>query len=431
LKHSSLRALIAIVFAACVAIVGRTAWAAPVDSAQSPTIVAAATPTGTPTATPAPTPTPTAAPPPKVVQFSGEADLGYTRLASEYNQNPYGSETYYRVFDGITLPAASIQTQPRSIANAPDVQDIYIGALFTGPAGLGGDVDVAFGTDADVFASYPQPIEDWNIPQAYLTYAYKDATFTVGKFYTLAGAEVIKSVNDWEYSRSILFGYAVPFTHTGVRLNIAPSSKFNYTIGENLGWDTIRSQGNGRTTELGIGFNPSSATSLTVQSYIGKSPANAGEATLNWPTVDPSSPALFPLYVTPRHLYDVVLIGHVTSALTLQGNYDYGTQMDVPLATGGYGTAIWQGLAAYLNYQFTPKWAATIRGEEFDDKGGFRTGVDQKIGEGTFTAQYQPVSPLFLRLEYRADHSNQAPFTYNGNPVNFQHTLGAEAAVKF
>ena len=39
----------------------------------------------------------------------------------------------------------------------------------------------------------------------------------VGKFVTPIGAEVIESQDNWNYTRSILFGYAIPFYHVGVR----------------------------------------------------------------------------------------------------------------------------------------------------------------------------------------------------------------------
>jgi len=48
-------------------------------------------------------------------------------------------------------------------------------------------------------------------------YAHGPLTIIGGKFVTLAGAEVINSTLDTNYSRSILFGYAIPFSHTGAR----------------------------------------------------------------------------------------------------------------------------------------------------------------------------------------------------------------------
>ena len=36
-----------------------------------------------------------------------------------------------------------------------------------------------------------------------------------GKFVTSAGAEVIESKDNWNYSRSLLFAYAIPYWHFG------------------------------------------------------------------------------------------------------------------------------------------------------------------------------------------------------------------------
>jgi hypothetical protein len=41
-----------------------------------------------------------------------------------------------------------------------------------------------------------------------------DVVLDAGKFVTNAGAEVIEAKDNWLYSRSLLFGFAVPFTHT-------------------------------------------------------------------------------------------------------------------------------------------------------------------------------------------------------------------------
>ena len=42
-----------------------------------------------------------------------------------------------------------------------------------------------------------------------------------GRMVTLAGNEVIEGPNNWNISRSVSFGYAIPFTHTGVRATYA------------------------------------------------------------------------------------------------------------------------------------------------------------------------------------------------------------------
>ena len=43
-----------------------------------------------------------------------------------------------------------------------------------------------------------------------------------GKFVTPIGAEVIESQDNWNYTRSILFGYAIPFYHLGRARHASP-----------------------------------------------------------------------------------------------------------------------------------------------------------------------------------------------------------------
>ena len=57
-----------------------------------------------------------------------------------------------------------------------------------------------------------------NVEQAYVSYyapVGKGLTIDFGKFVTPLGNEVIEAKDNWNYSRGILFGYAIPFYHVG------------------------------------------------------------------------------------------------------------------------------------------------------------------------------------------------------------------------
>src|SRR5437773_172971 len=63
-----------------------------------------------------------------------------------------------------------------------------------------------------------------HIEQGYVSWlADPKVQFDIGKFVTWNGAEVIESKDNWNYTRSIQFGFAIPFYHTGVRATISPS----------------------------------------------------------------------------------------------------------------------------------------------------------------------------------------------------------------
>jgi len=417
LIHPSLRALVAVAFGVGVAVGARTAEAATHDATQAPTLIAQ-----TDAASPAPTATP------QTLKVHGSADIGYTRI-----QNP-------GILTGRTF-------QPVSVQNTPTLQNLYLGATLN-TAQFGGEFDVSLGQDADVIAPYDtnntpnggSRQKGWDVTQAYITHKCdKSGTWvSLGKFEELSGVEKIEAAKDWNYSRGLLF-MANPYTETGVRAGWADASeKVKLTLGETLGWNDIRETSLGgaatnlRTSEasLKIKSSPNLEWKLT---------ANIGEAQDDGLTAGGIvlSPATGLPLTGYRRSYDGVVTGKVTKKLTLVGNYNYGQQNNVYLydtfgSPSAIGSARWQGGAVYANYQISSKWSGTIRAEEFRDTGGFVTGIDQKLAEQTATLQYAWSSPLLLRLEYRNDDSNQAFFGRTGvDPVKFQHTLAAEAIVRY
>ena len=130
-----------------------------------------------------------------------------------------------------------------------------------------------------------------------------------------------------------------------------------------------------------------------------------------------------------RNLVDAVATYNVTDKLTFILNYDYATQAN---AVNG-AEAKWQGLAAYGNYQINDPWRVSLRGEYFDDRDGYRTGVVQKWKEVTLTVGYTPIKNLELRGELRADRSNVPAFIDSNNVTasNNQRSVGVEAIYKF
>ncbi len=88
---------------------------------------------------------------------------------------------------------------------------------------IGFQVDLGFGHAFDMInGGEPQnSLNTRNIEQAYVSWKPKgkDSGFQMdfGKFVTSAGAEVIESYSNWNYSRSLLFSWAIPYYHFGFR----------------------------------------------------------------------------------------------------------------------------------------------------------------------------------------------------------------------
>lgn len=365
--------------------------------------------------TPAPAAPPPPEPPPPPAIFSiggfdltGHVDAAYSHL-SGFGKFVSGAND--RVFD-IKRKDVIFQALDLQLAKTPD-------------DGLGGLLDLTIGKDADTIASYgtiskskgPANGADhyFDVTQAYVLYGAAPVTIIAGKYVTLAGAEVIKSDGDTNYSRSILFGYAIPFTHTGVRATWKLSDALSLIGGVNQGWDAVSDPNTDKTVELGATYAPSKEVSLAASYYGGK------ELLSNYPKSDING---------MRNLVDVVGTFTLSPELTLVLNYDYGTQ-DKAALDGG--KAKWQGLAGYLNYQVNDQWRVSLRAEYLDDKDGYRTGVAQKWKEGTVTLAYLPTKALEIRGEFRSDKSDKAAFlnTDGFTAKDSQSSFGLEVLYKF
>jgi len=247
-------------------------------------------------------------------------------------------------------------------------------------SGFGALVDVIAGEDARIL----HVAEDGNdstidVRQAFVQYASGALTVIGGKYVTLAGAEVINPTLNTNFSRSLLFVYSEPLTHTGVRATYALTDTFSVIGGVNNGWNTTSTSYGSKTGEAGIAWTPNKVFSLTTQAYFGKF----------GPSLD-----------APRTLVDVVATWNATSALTVIVNFDYDRQDGV----SGAPSATWNGTALYLNYALNDQWRVSVRAEYLDDKDGFLTATTgQTLKEGTVTLGYAPAKSFELRMEIRYD----------------------------
>jgi hypothetical protein len=83
---------------------------------------------------------------------------------------------------------------------------------------------------------------DQFVKEAYFSYLAPVGTglqVDVGKFVTPMGAEVIESKDNWNYSRSILFSYAIPYFHFGARAKYTFNSKYALTGFLVNGWNNV------------------------------------------------------------------------------------------------------------------------------------------------------------------------------------------------
>jgi hypothetical protein len=352
----------------------KAAAAAP---APAPVPAEAAVATPAPAATPAPT---------GLAGLLGPTTLsGFVDVYYGYNSNqPIGRTTAFRNFD-INSGQFGLNMIELVADKAPDATASRLG--YHVALGFGQAMNIVNSTEPGQFPT--ESNFDQYLKEGYLEYLApigKGLQINVGKFVTPAGAEVIETKDNWNYSRGILFALAIPYFHFGTSAKYAFNSKFALTGYLVNGWNNSIDNNSGKTTGFSAAWTPNSKFSL-IQNYL------VGPEQLN----DNSN---------FRHLSDTVVSFSPNSKLSFLANYDYGRDH----VTGSPFSVHWSGIAGYIKYAPNDKWAFAGRGEYFSDNGGTQSGTPQKLSEVTLTLQRMLASKLMTRLEFRRDMSDQNVF---------------------
>jgi hypothetical protein len=253
---------------------------------------------------------------------------------------------------------------------------------------------------------------------------------------TLHGAEVIKSYNNINYNitNSILFGYSIPYTHTGVMGSYAFTDQVSLDLGLVNGWDNVADNNDGKSVHGGLNIAPDPHYSIYISgTYGAEQPAN-GES--------------------KRLMFTALITVKPTDKVTFLADYNYGNESNVKVAPSlgtppdppgsesliGHapGNAMWQGVAGYVIVALTDDLQFALRGEVFDDPDGVRTlvreagfGPGATYWEFTPTVTYKVVDGLFWRNEYRHDEADKRVFPHAQTYVRGQDTLATELVYTF
>jgi hypothetical protein len=274
------------------------------------------------------------------------------------------------------------------------------------PRPVGLRLDLGFGHVADVTASdagRPDAASIRPVQQAYLSFAVPTRlplTIDVGKFVTSAGAEVIEANRNWNYSRSFLFGFAIPFTLTGVRATAALTPRFTLQAMVVNGWDVVFDNNGAKTFGLSLSYAAPTDTTVALNTLAGIE--TAGNAA-PW-----------------RLLADLVVTQHV-------GRADFMLNVDVA-SEGAAGH--WYGLAGYGRVVVASHLNLALRGELFSDPNGLRL-VAARVEEVTLTAGIPIGANAELRAELRADFADQVLFAVGDQMKAQQVSLLAAALAWF
>lgn len=359
----------------------------------APAVAAAASPTSLAISAPSSAPLP---------KFLAEKKYSVSGILDAYYNgdlnHPNSGNTQLRNFD---LRANTVSLNEAKIVLAYD------------PAPFGIRVDVGFGSALQTMhPSNPSGGGLKYVEQMFVSVKpakWKGFQADFGQFVTSAGAEVVESGDNWNYSRSLLYSYAIPYYHFGLRASMPVTSTITAGFQVVQGWNNIFDNNSGKTLGF-IGVQTKKYYTLSGNYYTG--PENTG-TTHGW-----------------RNLIDSTLLLTPTAKFNAYINYDYGQNRGANATNTGIGALDhWQGIAGAGHYQVTSKMTATVRGEYFNDITGFNTGVPQKLEEVTLTSDYLIKPGLLIRGEYRHDNSNLSFFDKRDVPASVHGQSTFEVAV--
>jgi hypothetical protein len=332
------------------------------------------------------------------LDFSGYVDGYYSYNYNRPGQNVGQTNQLYN-FDDAT-DQFSLEAAKLTINHDPDP--------------VGAHVDILFGRTNSFLHGSGDNTDDY-IEQAYLSIKpakAKGLEMDFGQFVTSAGQEVIETMNNWSYSHGILFGYAIPYYHFGLRTTMPITKSWTGGVQVVNGWNNTIDNNGGVT--IGV------TSSVVKPKYT-------------WNANYYTGPENYNTQKGYRNLFDTTILLTPTAKFNAYFNYDYGQNKTSAYTAYGDGPYTvpetdlhWQGIATSAREQITAKAALVGRYEYFFDQGaGNATGVRQYLDEFTGTYEYKWLEGLLLRAEYRRDWSNKK-FFYKGdqgNSVKAQSTV--------
>ncbi len=255
--------------------------------------------------------------------------------------------------------------------------------------------DLGFGRRAGEFSyndGLGYPVSSGNgytslasVKQLYISYAASSAVkFTIGKWATHIGWELLDAYSNRNYSMSYGFSYG-PFSHTGLKADISLGGKSAFMIGI------------ANPTDYSIN---TSGNNMIIAQFSTGSKDDKFKAYLNYQGgtgVDFSKISQF----------DLVL----NAVLSSKFNIDY----DGNIKTVKYGSTSnsWSSHALYFNYDPTSKFGLTLRGEYFDDSKNV-AGINSKIFQTTLSGNIH-LDNLTIIPEIRLDNASTNIFAKSGS----------------
>lgn len=241
--------------------------------------------------------------------------------------------------------------------------------------------------------------DDFTVSQGFITYKApvgKGIDFKFGKFATWIGAELWESVDNPNFSRSLLYNNAIAFTNTGLAIGYPVLDSLTVTYYLVNGWDTFVDNNNAKTHGYQFNWKITETTNLILNGSHGPEQNE---------DLDPGAEGNW------RHFWDVIFAIKPFEKTAFNLNFDFGTEKDAAGSAGGFvrghGTGKWWGFSGIVIQDITDSLGVAVRGEYFDDSDGARLGVTGlRLWELTGTVNIKIRENLLVRPEVRYDQAD-------------------------
>jgi hypothetical protein len=336
---------------------------------------------------PTPTPVPAPTPPPKP-WYEEIAVNGFLSTSYSYNLNrPPSGTNQFRVFD---FDDNSIKV---------DVAEVVLQKAAAKPGEAGFRLDAVAGSSiprvsaaAGLFRDASGKAQDFDLQQAFLSYVAPVGSglrFDIGKFVTNHGYELIDGYDGYNdnATRSFLFGFGIPFTHTGVKASYTFSDQIAGMVMLVNGWDNVKDNNTAKSLGAQLTWTPSKSVTAVANYMVGAERSDTNGDV--------------------RNMVNVNAQWKATDRIVLTVDLVYGAE---PNAVTQGRTAMWSGGVGYARFGLSDSFALILRGELFNDRDGARTGVSQKLTGVTLTPELKVGSHVAFRGDLRVDFSDKEVF---------------------
>ncbi|MCR6719762.1 MAG: porin [Chitinophagaceae bacterium] len=327
------------------------------------------------------------------------------------------ADAYYRYNFAGNRTAPNNYTSFTNSTNSFEVGMATLRADFSALSGkVGGTVDIGFGRRIDEF-NYNDGesglgkngfISLSNLKQAFVTYAPSEKVkFTMGKFGTHVGYELLDAPLNRNYSTSYMFSNG-PFFHTGLKADIT-AGNVGIMVGVANYTDESTSTNSVKTALAQVSGSFADQKLQFYLNYVGFGGSENG--------VNPGG-------LKALNQVDLVLLGTITEKFNIgyNGTVQSRKQVDGSFTPDGS----WWGSALYFNYDPTSTIGLTWRTEYIGDKKGVAF-ASENIFANTLSLNYK-AGPLTIIPEIRFESAKNEIFLdkdFNGTKSTVSALLAA------